>query len=225
MGELAASIAHEINQPVGAILANVDAAQMLLDQGRLDESELRALLSDIRANDQRATEIVRHMRSLAKKRDLEVESVDLNGLVDAVVRIAKSTAHVRGLALRASLGKIPPVVGDRVHAEQVLLNLIFNAMDAMHEARPWERTILVSTLVDSNGTVRVSVRDRGHGIAPENLDRIFELFFTTKNDGLGLGLSIAKSLVLANHGRIWAENNSDGGATVSFSFPTRERRG
>jgi PAS domain S-box-containing protein len=224
MGELAASIAHEINQPIGAILANVDAAQILLEQGRLDEQELRALLSDIRSNDERATEIVRHMRSLAKRRDLQVEPFDLNGLVDSVVRIAKSTAYVRGLALRGSLGKIPPVVGDRVHAEQVLLNLIFNAMDAMREARPWERTIVVSTSVDSNGVVRASVRDRGHGFAPENLDRAFELFFTTKSDGLGLGLSIAKSLVLANNGRIWAENNPDGGATVSFSLPTRDTR-
>jgi two-component system sensor kinase FixL len=224
MGELAASIAHEINQPVGAILANVDAAEMLLDQGRLDERELRALLADIRNDDLRATEIVRHMRSLARKRDLEVESFDLNGLVDSVVGLARSTAHVRGLALRASFGKIPPVVGDRVHAEQVLLNLLFNAMDAMRDARPWERTIVVTTSVDSNGTVQASVRDRGQGIAPENLERVFETFFTTKDDGLGLGLSIARSLVLANHGRIWAENNPDGGATLSFTVPTRGPR-
>jgi two-component system sensor kinase FixL len=223
MGELAASIAHEINQPVGAILANVDAAEMLLNQGRLDERGLRAVLADIRGNDQRAADIVRHMRSLAKRRDLQAEPFDLNGLVDSVLRIAKSTAHVRGLALRGSLGRIPRVVGDRVHAEQVLLNLIFNAMDAMREARPWERTIVVSTSVDSNGTVRASVRDRGHGIAPEILERIFELFFTTKDDGLGLGLAIAKSLVLANHGQMWAENNPDGGATVSFSFPAHDK--
>src|SRR4029079_1765075 len=112
MGELAASIAHEINQPVGAILANVDAAELLLEQGRLDERELRAVLADIRANDQRAADIVRHMRSLAKRRDLHVESFDLNGLVDSVLRIAKSTAHVRGLSLHGAPGRIPRVVGD-----------------------------------------------------------------------------------------------------------------
>jgi PAS domain S-box-containing protein len=219
MGELAASIAHEINQPVSAILANVDAAEMMLERGVLDGPQLRAVLGDIRSDDLRTAEIVRHMRSLVKKRDFEAETFELNALVDSVLQLAKSTAHVRGLALQAVHGNVPPVFADRVHAEQVLLNLVFNAMDAMLETRPWERTIVVTTSTDADGMVRASVGDRGHGIAPEHLERVFEMFFTTKSEGLGLGLSIARSLVLANGGRIRAENNADGGATVSFTLP------
>jgi len=221
MGELAASIAHEINQPMGAILSNVDAAELLLDQDRLGKEELRVILADIRSDDLRAGEIIRHMRSIAKKRDLEAEPFDLNRHVESVLRLATSTARIRGLALRADLGDIPRVVGDRVHAEQVMLNLLFNAMDAMRDTHaPRNRTILVTTSLEADSHVRVSVRDHGHGIAPEQFDRIFELFFTTKPEGLGLGLPIAKSLVTANGGRVWAEGNDSGGTTVSFTFPT-----
>ena len=221
MGELAASIAHEINQPVGAILSNVDAAEMLLTQGRLDDEQLRAVLADIRNDDMRAAEIIRHMRSLARKRDIAVESFDLNHVVESVVRMATSTARHRGLTIRPEPGQIAHAFGDKVHVEQILLNLLINAMDAMRERQPKERVIVVTTSAEPNGMVRVAVRDRGHGIAAEEVERIFESFFTTKSDGLGLGLSISRSLVNANGGAIWAENNPEGGATVSFTLPTQ----
>jgi len=136
-----------------------------------------------------------------------------------VLRLARPTARLRGLTLHAALGTIPSVSADAVSTQQVLLNLLFNAMDAMRETPATQRIILVTTSNDPPHRVRVSVRDRGHGIAEARIDRIFESFFTTKSDGMGLGLSIARSLVAANEGRIWADNNPDVGATFSFTLP------
>jgi signal transduction histidine kinase/integral membrane sensor domain MASE1 len=219
MGELAASIAHEINQPMGAILSNVDAADLLLDKPDLDRKELRAIIDDIRSDDLRASEIIRHIRNLANKRGVEMDSFDLNELVRSVLRLAAPTARRRGLSAHAKFGAIPKVLGDQIHIQQVLLNLLLNAMDAMRDMRVAHPSILITTSVDGPAMVRVSVLDSGHGIGPDQLDRIFDSFFTTKSDGMGLGLSISRSLVLAHGGRIWAQNNRGGGAIVSFTLP------
>jgi PAS domain S-box-containing protein len=220
MGELTASIAHEINQPMSAILSNVDAAEMLLDAGDAGRDELRQVLEDIRSDNLRASEVIQHIRGLAKKRGAERERFDVNEVVRGVLRIALPMLKQRGVEAVPVLGDVPPVVADRIHVQQVLLNLLLNAMDAMSEKPASARRIVVATAVHDADSVVVSVRDAGHGIAAGQLDRIFDSFFTTKKSGMGLGLSIARSLVEAHGGRIWAENHAEGGATFRFTVPS-----
>lgn len=220
MGELTASIAHEINQPMSAILSNVDAAEMLLDAGEVDGEHLRQILDDIRNDDLRASEVIKHIRGLAIKRDATFEHFDINQLIEAVLRLVSPVLLRRRVSLNVEVAPVPKVRGDRIHIQQVLLNLLFNGMDAMESAREDHRLLRVTTSCPEPGKVQVAVRDRGHGIAPEDLGRIFDSFFTTKKNGLGLGLSIARSLVEAQGGRIWAENNPDGGATFRFTLAT-----
>jgi len=224
MGELTASIAHEINQPMSAILSNVDAAEMLLDAGTLDRTELCQILNDIRADDLRASEIIQHIRGLANKRQTEAERFDVNELVRAVLRLIAPTVKRRSVTLNAELNRTPLVYADRVHVQQVLLNLLLNGMDAMSATPEGERVLRVSTSSGEPDKVEIRVADRGHGIATEDLDRVFDSFFTTKKHGLGLGLSISRSLVEAQGGRIWAENNAGAGATLRFTVPVDGRR-
>ena len=221
MGELTASIAHEVNQPMSAILANLDAAEMLLDAGKGSDAELRQILADIRSDDLRASEVIRHVRGLANKRQVDLQPFDLNDLVAAVLRLVAPLAQRRGVAVSAEYGKLPPLHGDRIYVQQVLLNLLFNGMDAMAETPEGQRQLMVRTEYDRRIGVTVSVRDSGHGIAPSDLERIFDSFFTTKKDGMGLGLSIARTLIEAHGGRIRAENNANGGATIRFTLPLR----
>jgi PAS domain S-box-containing protein len=218
IGELTASIAHEINQPISAILSNVDAAEMLLDAGDHNSVELRQILSDIRDDDLRASEVIRHIRSLANKREIDFDRFDINELVRAVVRLVEPAMRRRGVSISTEFEDVSFVNGDRIHIQQVLLNLVFNGMDAMAEVPAHERRLRVATSKFESGKVMLSVGDRGHGIAPGQLDRIFDSFFTTKKNGMGLGLSIARSLVDLHGGRIWAENNPDGGATLHFTL-------
>ncbi|HSV20138.1 MAG TPA: MASE1 domain-containing protein [Casimicrobiaceae bacterium] len=219
MGELAASIAHEINQPMCAILTNVGAAEMLLDAGDQGSTELRQILKDIRDDDLRASEVIRHIRGLATKRDAAFEPFELNELVEAAVRLVVPTMRKRGVVLRTYYGAKVRVHGDRIHIQQVLLNLLFNGADAMAATTDHRRLLTVTTSTKDDGFALVSVHDHGHGVGAEHLQRIFDSFFTTKKDGMGLGLSIARSLVDTHGGRIWAENNADGGATFRFTLP------
>jgi PAS domain S-box-containing protein len=219
MGELTASIAHEISQPMSAILSNVDAAEMLLDAGEHHSGELRQILEDIRNDDLRASEVIRHIRGLAKKRDTDFEPFDVNALVEDVLRLVSPVARRRGVVLGAELMPVLPVHGDRIYVQQVLLNLLFNGMDAMSATAADRRLLRVRTAGVEGDKVEVSVRDSGHGIPHDKMDRVFESFFTTKKDGMGLGLSIARSLIQAHGGRIRAENNRDGGATFRFTLP------
>ena len=225
IGELTASIAHEINQPMSAILSNVDAAEMLLDAGDQGSSELRRVLDDIRSDDLRASEIIQHIRGLAKKRKTEVEQFDINDLIRAVLRLVGPTVKQRGVALDTDLKRVPLVRADRIHVQQVLLNLLFNGMDAMSTTPDGERALHITTSQIDMMTVEVRVRDRGHGVPPDQLDRIFDSFFTTKKNGMGLGLSITRSLLQTHGGAIRAENNGDAGATFRFTLPTVERCG
>jgi len=223
MGELAASIAHEINQPMSAILSNVDSAEMILARRGSREPELGDILADIRADGLRASEVMRHIRGLASKRGADIETFDPNEVVRAVLRLVAPVAKRRGVPVSIALDNVPHVWCDRIHVQQVLLNLIFNAMDAMAETPPARRELFVEVFRAADGMVQIAVRDRGHGLSVSTQGRIFDSFFTTKRDGMGLGLSIARSLVQSHGGSIWATNNADGGG-ATFRFTLRADR-
>jgi signal transduction histidine kinase len=219
LGQLAASLAHELGQPLSSIRHNAGAADVMLERGGADAEELRAILSDIRSEDTRAVEIIRRMRALLERRELSTVPVDLNDVVRDTVRLVSSDAAHRGVDVEMELaGIVPRVAGDRVHLQQVLLNLLLNGVHATSGQPPDRRKVVVRTAAP-DGVVEVAISDRGHGIAPDQLRTIFQPFVTTKSDGLGVGLSISRTIVEAHGGRIAAENNPDGGATVRFSLP------
>ena len=219
IGELTASLAHELRQPLTAILSNAETAQELLSSGEGHRDELGEIMADIVEDDKRAGEVIRRLRSLLDKGELERQPLDLNEVTREVIRLVHSDAIIRNMALDLELEpRLPPVLADRVQVQQVLLNLIMNGLEAMRDVGPADRRLAISTAAGA-GTVRVSVRDRGPGIPLHHLSRILEPFYTTKPSGMGMGLSIARSIVDAHRGRLWAENNPEAGATFSFALP------
>jgi PAS domain S-box-containing protein len=220
MGEMSASIAHEINQPLGAILSNAEAAELLLESEAPPLDEIRKILADIRNDNLRASEIIRHLRLLARKRAMQIESLDLNEVTAEVLKLMETEALRRNVSVHTEFTAVPAMIsGDRVHLQQVLINLILNGMEAMAETPEAERCLFVRTVANGDRRVEVSVTDFGQGIAPEKLPRLFDSFFTTKETGMGLGLAIARSIIDAHHGCISAENNADGGATFRLNLP------
>jgi signal transduction histidine kinase len=218
-GELTAAIAHEINQPLGAILSNAEAAEVLLADRADHREELRAILGDIRRDDQRAGEVIRRLRGLLARHDVERAPVDANGIVLDAVAAVRGEARRRGVVMEALTSlQSETIVGDRIQMQQVIINLLMNAMDAL-EGLPDERRHVTASVGRARDRVRVSVRDRGPGVAPEHLPRLFESFFTTKRDGMGLGLAIVRSLVESQGGRVWAENAEHGGAAFHVEWP------
>jgi signal transduction histidine kinase len=222
MGQLASSLAHEINQPLGAILRNAEAAEMFLHRDSRDLTEVRAIVADIRKDDQRAGGVIDRMRSLLKRQKLERTSLDVRELLEETLAIARSDARARGVQITIETpAGLPPVLGDRVQLQQVLLNLVLNAMDAMKNSSDKNGTskIILGVEQDTEGKIEISVRDFGEGLSPERLPRIFEPFFTTKTNGMGMGLAISKTIIEAHGGVIRARNNPDRGATFSFTLP------
>jgi PAS domain S-box-containing protein len=226
IGELTATIAHELNQPLGAVLANADSAALLLEQPAVPLGELREILASISKQNLRAVETIQRIRALSRKRAMEIQPLDLNVTVLDAMRLAQSDALRRRVQIHLNLSRpLPPLRGDPVHLQHVLLNLVLNSMDAMSDNAQSDRHVFVSTTHNGNGMVEVAVRDVGRGIPTADLQRVFDSFFTTKRDGMGLGLSIARSIVQLHSGRIWAENNADGrGATFHLAMPTNESR-
>ena len=219
MGELTASLAHELNQPLAAILSNAQAGLRFLQSGKIDLDELREILQDITQDDQRAGSVIRSLRSMVKREEVERKPVILNNVLNDVVQIFHTESVFRNVRVETELdGSLPPVLGDKVQLQQVVLNLILNAADAMSENPPEQRKIILCTRVKDD-RVRVTVRDFGAGVDQANLERIFEAFFTTKGAGLGMGLNICRAIVEAHGGRIRAENNPDRGATFVFELP------
>ena len=220
LGELTASLAHELNQPLTAILSNAQAAERLLAAAAPNLEEVREILRDIVTDDRRATEVIRRLRALVKKGDLEFVPLDLNELIREVARLMGSDAISRGISLSLELAAdLPTVRGDRVQLQQVVLNLVLNGLDAMHEPGGGERTLVIRTARDGADAVAVSVQDAGTGIDEKNVDQLFHPLFTTKTEGLGMGLTIARTIVDAHGGRLSAANNVTAGATFQFSLP------
>jgi len=225
MGELAASLAHELNQPLGAILSNAEAAEMFLNQNPPALQDVREILSDIRKDDERAGQVIRRMRALLRKREMEMHLLDLNSVMEDLFRLVSGDAALRKTVISAELSpRLPAVQGDRVHLQQVLLHLTMNAMEAMAKQPPEKRRLTVRTSLNGDGTVEITVTDSGHGIEPDKLARLFEPFFTTKPNGMGMGLSIARRIIEAHRGRISAENNASCGATFRVTLPVAEEK-
>jgi two-component system, LuxR family, sensor kinase FixL len=224
LGELAGSMAHELNQPLGAIQSNAEAAEILLKKHPPDLDELGAILSDIRQDGWRASEVINRMRSLLKKGAAKLEPLDINEVVESVLKLVRSDLVHHNVAVDAQLAAhLPAVNGDDVQLQQVLLNLVVNGCDAMAGVEPIERRLLVRTELADDREVLVSVTDQGCGIPPEKIDHIFEPFFTTKTHGMGLGLAVCRTIISAHGGKLWATNNARRGATFHFALRANER--
>jgi signal transduction histidine kinase len=220
LGELAAGLAHELNQPLAAILTNVQASQRLLSSEPLRKELLRDIMDDIAADDVRAAEIIRRMRALLKKGQRDVQPLDINQLTGDVLRLVASDAILRRVRVHSRLEPdLPGIVGDRVQLQQVILNLVVNGLESMSAIAPGLRHLTIRTAQPDTDWVEVTVRDTGPGISAEILGRIYEPFFSTKPDGLGMGLSICRSIAEAHGGRLEASNDPAGGATFVFALP------
>ena len=218
-GELTASIAHEINQPLGAILASADAAELLLESGADRRDDLRRIVTRIRRDDLRASDVIGRLRTLLAKHEPERKRFEVNEAVTDVVVLLQGEARQRRVILESRPSSIPlHVVGDPIQIQQVLINLVLNAMDAVADLPEDRQLIVVSADQVANG-IQITVRDRGRGIAPEHLPKLFDSFFSTKQRGMGLGLSIARTIVEAHGGRIWAENGPGDGAVFRVELP------
>jgi signal transduction histidine kinase len=220
MGELSTSLTHELGQPLGAILANAETAEMMVNAPSPDMNGIKEILADIRRDDQRAVDVIRHVRSIVKKMPGEVLNLDLNDVVREAFEFLSTQAVVRNVMLN----NLPPsqplsIRGDRIQLQQVIINLIMNGMDAMAGASDGQRRIIGRTALLPGGFAEISISDFGPGISQDNLKKVFDPFFTTKTDGMGMGLSIARTIIEAHHGRIWAENHASGGAVFRLVLP------
>ncbi len=223
LGELSGTLAHELNQPLTAILSNAQAGQRLLAREPADLEEIRNILRDIVDDDRRAGEVIQRLRAMLKKGEAKTAPLDLNELARKTLGLAHGDLVTRNVAAAFELSpELPPVYGDSVQIQQVLLNLIINACEAMSANPASERRLVVVSAPAGEDGVRLSVVDHGTGIPPGGLEKVFEPFFTTKEQGLGLGLPICRSLVEAHGGRLWASNNDGGGATFHLTLPLRE---
>ena len=223
LGEVTASFAHELNQPLAAIVNNANACLGLLSSDRQQLAEVRGALSDIVGDAERASAIIERVRGLAKRSAAEYVELRLIDVVDDLLALARAEAFARGVTIRADVpADLPVVLGDRVQLQQVLLNLVVNAMDAMGSVDAPERRLQIRGRLDTDRgrpAVTISVEDHGVGLKPEQTHRLFDAFYTTKPHGMGLGLAISRSIIEAHGGRLWAEPSPGPGATFSFCLP------
>ena len=220
LGQLASALAHEINQPLAAILRNAEAAELFLQDPSPDLDEIRAILADIRSDDQRAGSVIDRMRGLLKRHNLVRRPVDVGELVGGVIALVRPDAAARHITLSVAMAKdLRPVCGDPVHLQQVLLNLIVNGMDALGDISGKNRHVNVTASLDGPGSVEIAVSDSGPGISADKLTHIFDSFFTTKPEGMGMGLPISRTIIEAHGGRLWAESSNGSGASFRFTLP------
>jgi signal transduction histidine kinase/integral membrane sensor domain MASE1 len=224
LGQLSGALAHELRQPLSSILANAETAQRLLQRQPLDREELTTILHEIAIEDRHAAKVIDGLRAMLKRGEARVRAVETESLVSAVLAMARPELVARGVTVTTNLQPgLPSLLADAVQVQQVLLNLILNACEAMTESPAGRRTLLLTATARGERLVRISARDSGTGIPPALIPRLFEPFMTTKPEGLGLGLSISRTIVAAHGGRLWAENNADGGATVHCELPAAVR--
>jgi len=220
LGEIAASIAHEVNQPLAAVVANAEACLRWLDRGTPDLDAARRSVEWIIDDAIRASEVIRRVRALANKSDVEKAPLDINDVVKEVIALVQGELVSHRVSLRMEFANALPVVpADRVELQQVVINLVMNGIEAMQSVTDRPRELLIRSLQDETQQVLVSVTDCGVGISAENADRLFNAFFTTKTNGMGMGLSICRSIIEAHGGRLWASANLPHGATFQFTLP------
>jgi C4-dicarboxylate-specific signal transduction histidine kinase len=219
MGELAASLSHEITQPISSARNNARAAQNFLDMQPPDLGEVREALSCVVGDTDRAGDMIDRMRDHIKKTPPRKEQFDLNEAINEVIALGRSAVVKNGVSVQTRLSEgLFPVHGDRVQLQQVVLNLLLNAVEAMGSVEAKPRDLWISTEHDHTG-VLVAVRDSGPGLDPAHLERVFDAFYTTKSSGMGMGLSICRSIIEAHGGRLWAEANEPRGAIFQFTLP------
>jgi two-component system sensor kinase FixL len=226
LGELSSSLAHELTHPLASILSNAQAAQRFLAGDDVDLKEVSEILNDIVTEDERAGEVIHRLRSLLKKGEPQKYcDVNLNEVVQDVLKLVRNDLINQNVTAETDLAQnLPSIIGDRVQLQQVLLNLVLNACEAMADCASSERQLFIASKLEKSA-VQVSVTDRGGGIPEKKIEQVFERFFTTKKEGMGLGLSICRSIIDAHEGKIWATNNADCGATFYFSLPIDRQEG
>jgi C4-dicarboxylate-specific signal transduction histidine kinase len=219
LGELTASIAHEVNQPLMAIVMNAATCLKWLSEEQLDIEEARQAAERIIRDSHRAGDVIASIRALARKGPLSMENVDINGMIDGVIVLTRGELQRHGISLATDLDpNVGPVVGDRIQLQQVVLNLILNAAEAMGSATDGPRNLHLRSERLEDGKTMVSVTDSGPGVDPSRRDEIFDAFFTTKTAGLGMGLSICRSIVEAHGGALWVRANEPTGSVFSFTL-------
>jgi len=223
MGELTASIAHEVNQPLAAVVTNGNASLRWLSNEPPNFDEARQALRNIVRDGTRASDVIARIRAILKKSEPAAQRLDLNEIIREIIALTQGEADRRGVSLRTELAaNIPAVMGDRVRLQQVLLNLVINALDAMNDVMDRPRIIEVRTEAPDPKSVLIAVKDSGVGLGPKEESRLFDAFYTTKPDGLGMGLSISRSIVEEHGGRLWAAPNEGPGATFQFTLPAED---
>ena len=222
LGVLAASIAHEVNQPLSGIINNASTCLRMLSADPPNVDGARETARRTIRDGNRASDVITRLRTLYTKKEPSPESMDLNEATREVTALSLSELQRMGVILRCELADdLPPIVGDRIQLQQVVLNLLRNAVDAMSAIVDRPRELLIRTERDGRDQVRLSVKDSGVGFTPQTEDRIFEPFYTTKTDGMGIGLSVSRSIIDAHQGRLWAAPNDGPGCTISFAIPRR----
>jgi PAS domain S-box-containing protein len=220
MGQLTASIAHEVKQPIGATVTNAQAALRFLGAEVVDTNELQEILRDIVKDGNRAGEVINRISDLIKKARPRRDNLEINGAIREVIEFTRGEAAKNRVSVRTELAdRLPLVRGDRVELQQVILNLVMNGIEAMQSVEDRPRELVIRSVQDETQQVRVSVTDRGVGFSAENAERLFNAFFTTKSNGMGMGLSICCSIIEAHNGRLWATANLPHGATFQFTLP------
>jgi signal transduction histidine kinase len=226
LGVLTASIAHEVNQPLSGIITNAGTCLRMLDANPPNLEGARETARRTIRDGNRASDVITRLRALFSKKEFTLELLDLNEVTREVIALSLSDLQRNRVALQSELaGDLPAITGDRIQLQQVILNLLRNASEAMVGVHDRPRQLLIRTEREDGDGVRVSVRDAGVGVDPQSKNKLFDAFYTTKSDGMGMGLSVSRSIIERHHGRLWAEPNEGPGATFSFSIPSGPESG